>query len=297
MKNYQLTAVIALLFLICALLIILAWQNRSPSSPQAAVTASGQIVEAPPSILPPAAPRRTNAHPSSNRTPLEPVATEAASLAEASATIPPRLVPLRLELPDAAFTGTPTDIPLSAYTEPYPENPRPPFMAPPELTNVAPGKALTSSDTNAIRSLSKITDGDKSPSEDSIIFVRKGTQWVQIDLGEPHELFAVVLWHAHNFPKIYHDVIVLAGGTEDFSGETRTLFNNDQDNSSGLGVGSDREYFENYEGRLINPKGIEARYLRFYSRGSTESALNEYTEIEIYARKPGIPTNAEEHNL
>ena len=41
---------------------------------------------------------------------------------------------------------------------------------------------------------------------------------------------------------------------------------------------------ETYEGKLINAKGVKARYLRFYSKGSTESALNEYTEIEVYGR-------------
>ena len=64
----------------------------------------------------------------------------------------------------------------------------------------------------------------------------------------------------------------------------RTIFNNDSDNTSGLGVGTDREYFETYEGKLINTKGVKARYIRFYSKGSTESALNEYTELEVYAR-------------
>ena len=37
---------------------------------------------------------------------------------------------------------------------------------------------------------------------------------------------------------------------------------------------------------LINAKGIKARYLRFYSKGSTESAMNEYTEIEVYGCPP-----------
>jgi len=64
----------------------------------------------------------------------------------------------------------------------------------------------------------------------------------------------------------------------------RTLFNNDSDNSSGRGVGTSREYFETYEGKLINAKGVKARYIRFYSKGSTESALNEYTEIGVYGR-------------
>ena len=69
-----------------------------------------------------------------------------------------------------------------------------------------------------------------------------------------------------------------------FTRNVRTLFNNDQDNSSGLGVGTDREFFETYEGKLINAKGIKARYIRFYSKGSTESAMNEYTELEVYGR-------------
>ena len=49
-----------------------------------------------------------------------------------------------------------------------------------------------------------------------------------------------------------------------------------------LGAGADREYFETHEGKLINAKGVKARYMRFYSKGSTESALNEYTELEVY---------------
>ena len=39
-----------------------------------------------------------------------------------------------------------------------------------------------------------------------------------------------------------------------------------------------------FEGKLIDAKGARARFLRFYSKGSTESALNEYTEIEVYGR-------------
>ena len=49
-------------------------------------------------------------------------------------------------------------------------------------------------------------------------------------------------------------------------------------------ITTDREYFETHEGKLIDAKGVKARYLRFYSKGSTESALNEYTEIEVYGR-------------
>ena len=132
--------------------------------------------------------------------------------------------------------------------------------------------------------LAKITDGDKEATDQSIIFLRKGTQWVQIDLDSPQEIFAVVIWHAHNSAKIYRDIIVQISNDPDFIDKVTTVFNNDQDNSSGLGVGTDREYFESFEGRLIPVKGVQGRYVRCYSKGSTESALNEYTEVEVYGR-------------
>jgi hypothetical protein len=205
--------------------------------------------------------------------------------ADAAAGSSGEMVPLILKLPPPAFKGTPKDIQLSAYVEPLSDKPRPPMMVPPGLKNIAPGKKLTSSDKNATASvLEKLTDGDKEASDQSIIFLRKGTQWVQMDLAAPCEIFAIVLWHAHNSAKVYHDVIVQLSDDPDFLKDVRTLYNNDQDNSSGLGVGTDREYFETFEGRLINAKGAKGRYLRFYSKGSTESALNEYTEIEVYGR-------------
>ncbi|SPE62456.1 Coagulation factor 5/8 type domain protein [Verrucomicrobia bacterium] len=195
------------------------------------------------------------------------------------------LVPLQLKLPAPGFQGTPKDLVLSSFVEPPSDKPRAPMMVPPGLVNLAPGSKLTASDKNATAEmLAKLTDGDKEASDQSIVFLRKGTQWVQMDLGRPCEVFAIVIWHAHNSAKVYHSVIVQASDDPDFINNVQTIFNNDQENKSGLGVGTDREYFETFEGKLINAKGIKARYLRFYSKGSTESALNEYTELEVYGR-------------
>ena len=203
------------------------------------------------------------------------------------------LVPLMLDLPAAAFKGTPKDIQIGPNVEPLSDKPRPPMMVPAGLKNVALGAKLTCSDKNASADmLAKIVDGNKDASDDSIIFLRKGTQWVQLDLGKVYETFAMVIWHAHNTAKVYHDVIVQTADDPDFIQNVRTLFNNDQDNASGLGVGTDREYFETNEGKLIDTKGAKARYFRFYSKGSTESAMNEYTEIEIYGRVPAVAANA-----
>lgn len=194
-------------------------------------------------------------------------------------------VPLEIKLPAPAFKGTPKDIQLSDYVEPLSDKPRPPMMVPSGLKNLAPTAKITASDANATaETLAKIVDGDKEASDQSIIFLRKGTQYVQMDLGSPSEIFALVIWHAHNTAKVYHDVIVQVADDAGFTQNARIIFNNDQDNSSKLGVGKDREFFETNEGKLINAKGEKAQFIRFYSKGSTESALNEYTEVEVYGR-------------
>src|SRR5437667_3069511 len=139
-----------------------------------------------------------------------------------------QLVPLDLKLPSPAFKGTPKDMQLGPNVEPLSDKPRPPFTIPPGLKNLAAGAKLTSSDKNATATvLEKITDGDKEPSDQSIIFLRKGVQWVQVDLGAPQEIFAILLWHAHNTPKVYHDIIVQASDDADFGDKAQTLFNND----------------------------------------------------------------------
>jgi hypothetical protein len=194
------------------------------------------------------------------------------------------LVPLNLKLPAEAFKGTPKDIKTNAYTEPYPDKPRPAMMVPSGLKNLTKGAKTTTSDKNATQEmLDKITDGDKEAADQSIIFLRKGTQYVQLDLGSPNEIFAVVIWHAFNAAKVYHDVVVQIADNADFTQNVKTIFNNDQDNSSGLGVGTDREYFETQFGRAVDGKGTKARYVRGYTKGGSLSALNCWQEIEVYA--------------
>jgi hypothetical protein len=195
------------------------------------------------------------------------------------------MVPLELELPAPAFKGTPKNLPKTANVEPLSEKPRPAIMVPAGLSNVAAGKKLTCSVPSSAGSmLAMIVDGDKEAYDTSIVMLKKGTQWVQVDLGAQHEVFAIVFWHAHDTLKIFRDVVVQVADDPDFLENVRTLFNNDIDNSSGLGVGKDKEYFETAEGKLLETKGVKARYIRFHSKGSTDSPLNEYTEIEVYGR-------------
>jgi hypothetical protein len=197
------------------------------------------------------------------------------------------LMPLDLKLPPPAFVGTPKDAPVGTNIEPLSDKPRPPLMVPKDVVNLAPGKNVTTSDTNATaKALAKLTDGIKVASDNNTILLRKGAQYVQFDLGSVNEIFAIAFWHAHDAPKVYHDVIVQVSDDANFKENVHTLFNNDVGNVIGRGAGTDREYFETNEGRLVDAKGVKARFVRLYSKGSTDSALNEYTEVEIYGRPP-----------
>ena len=194
------------------------------------------------------------------------------------------MAPLLLKLPMPSFKGTPDDLPFGPHIEPVSDKPRPPFLAPAGVQNVALGKKVTSSDKAPISgSLDLITDGNKEAIDDAVVEMHKNVQWVQIDLEADYHIYAIVLWHDHRYVQVFRCVVVQAADDPDFTGNVQTLFNNDYENVAGLGLGKDKQYFETNQGKLIGAKGIKARYLRFYSKGSNASALNCYTEIEVYA--------------
>jgi len=202
---------------------------------------------------------------------------------QSSATAADDLAPLDIQLPIPAFMGTPTDIPMTEHIEKPSDKPRPPFMAPKGTTLLSLDKTVTSSDKNPINGYPElVTDGNKEAGDSNVLELHRKLQWVQIDLETPSKLYAILLWHAHDTPQVVHDVIVQVADDADFTQNVRTLYNNDYDNSAGLGVGKDKEYFENYEGRLVDAKGEKGRFVRLYSQGSTYTALNRYTEVEIY---------------
>ena len=109
-------------------------------------------------------------------------------------------------------------------------------------------------------------------------------QWVQIDLGAAHNIYAVVLWHFHKQPRVYYDVVVQIADDADFTKNVTTVFNNDIDNSLGFGKGEDWHYVETNEGKLIDCKGVKGRYVRSYSAGNTSNDLNHWIEIEVYGK-------------
>jgi hypothetical protein len=194
------------------------------------------------------------------------------------------LIPLRLRLPKPLFVSTKEAIPCVGRLAPL-RNGKP-FLAPPNVENVALRKPVTSSDAEpTIGELKQVTDGDKDAIEGSYIEFGPGVQWVQVDLQQPHEIFAIVLWHFHKQARVYRDIAVQVADDPDFITNVRTLFNNDADNSSGLGVGADLEYVDTNEGKLVDAHGVKARYVRCYSRGNTSNDLNHCTEIEVWGRK------------
>ena len=196
------------------------------------------------------------------------------------------LVAIPLELPKPAFKGTPKHIPPGTHLEKPRKGPRPQFLAPKGCKNVARGKPVSSSDDDPIiGEVELITDSGKEAQEGEFVEFGPGTQWVQIDLEAECWIYAIVIWHHHSNARVYHDVVVQLAGDEDFITVEATPFNNDHDNSSGLGIGRDKEYWETYQGKLIDAKGAKARYLRLYSNGSTADDQNHYTEVEVY----GLP--------
>ena len=190
---------------------------------------------------------------------------------------------LALKLPAPTLKGTPEDLPVGPNLEPLPEKPRPPFLTVKGVKNVAVGKPVISSVKPFSGELSQVTDGKKEAFDYDAVEMKKGTQYVQVDLGEPYAIHAIVMWHDHRYIQVMHDVIVQVSDDPEFKNNVTTVFNNDVDNSSGLGVGTDREYFETHEGRIVEAKGVKGRYVRGYTKGSSLSALNCWQEIEIYA--------------
>ncbi|MBN2211505.1 MAG: discoidin domain-containing protein [Sedimentisphaerales bacterium] len=195
------------------------------------------------------------------------------------------LVPIPLKLPKAMFVGTPENLAGIPNLEPDTKQDRPPFLAPPGVKNLAQGKPVTSSDMDpTIGRPDMIVDGDKDAAESSLVELGPFKQWVQIDLENEYQLYAIVVWHYHQTARVYKDVVVQVSNDPDFITDVTTLFNNDHDNSLGLGVGRDMNYIDKAAGKLIDAKGVKARYIRLYSQGNNQNDNSHYVEVEIYGK-------------
>ena len=193
-------------------------------------------------------------------------------------------IALTTDIPPELIEGTPAPIKVPNLVQA--PTTAPTLMVPEGTVLLSAGKEVTGSDDfPIIGELSYLTDGDKEAGEGYFTEFMDGLQWVQIDLEQGAAISAVWVWHFHSQKRAYHDVIVQVSDDPDFSDGVTTLFNNDYDNSAGLGKGSDNPYVESRFGKLINGKGTVGRYVRLYSDGNTSNDMNHYIEVEVF----GVP--------
>jgi len=289
-KNFgSIVKVCACMLLMLSLCFIPSCKKSEPSdesSQQQSVSATQSESSAPSTIK---AVEEEVEEPAETETEAETVAEEPAEVEEEEPAAPANtagLVPIDIELPKPMFVGTPQDTKVPNLEKPLGKA-RPPFLAPEGTKNVALGKPVASSDEEPIiGEIEMITDGDKEAADGSYVELGPFAQNVTIDLGAMHEIYAIVVWHYHKQARVYFDVVVQVADDADFITNVKTVFNNDRDNSAGLGVGEDLHYTETNEGKLLDvlAQGIKARYVRPYSQGNTSNDLNHYIEVEVYGK-------------
>ncbi|MBL7106097.1 MAG: FMN-binding protein [Phycisphaerae bacterium] len=165
------------------------------------------------------------------------------------------------------------------------------FMTPPGLENLALGKTVTSNmeEEPIIGEFDQITDGIKKSDEFDYVELDPGPYWVQVDLGQVYDVFAVVVWHYYKNPVIYNDVIVQICDNSEFTENVQTLFNNDFDNSAGQGIGEDTSYYARWWGEIADARGpdnegTKARYVRVYTNGGAAEEETRFVEIAVYGK-------------
>lgn len=145
------------------------------------------------------------------------------------------------------------------------------------LVNYAKNKVITSNGT--LSNPRYATDG-VSNNQQQLTSIGTGLKYMTIDLGKQISLGQIKIVRNISGPRTYKDLIVQSSKTADFSSGVTTVFNNDKDNSAGLGIGLDAEYVEVAEGRTISCTTSDVRYIRVYSNGSNVDADNQFAEVE-----------------
>ena len=194
-------------------------------------------------------------------------------------------VALTTALPPELIEGTPKPMNVPNLVQAPAKAPE--FLVPEGTTLLSKGKKVTSSDANPIiGDLTLVTDGEKDAGEGYFVELLDGTQWVQIDLEQSASLSAIWLWHFHSQKRAYNDVIIQVSDDPEFKTGVTTVYNNDYDDSSKLGKGSDNPYVESRFGLIADTKGAKGRYVRLYSNGNTSNEMNHYIEVEVFGKAP-----------
>jgi hypothetical protein len=184
-----------------------------------------------------------------------------------------KIVPVPLDIPNLDTAPAPTSIAV-------PED---------AMKNIALNKPVTSGGKVVRGELSLVTDGKKNALKNFCVELESGLQWIQIDLQEKSEIFAIALWHSFSDYRVYRDVIIQVSDDPKFTKNITTVYNNDDTNASGFAWGCDNPYPERAGGRVLQVPGECGRYVRLYSRGNTQDSENQYVEVEVYGRRAITP--------
>lgn len=146
--------------------------------------------------------------------------------------------------------------------------------------NVAAGvTAITSSYPIYSAPLAALTDG-VTKSEPYLDMPGGTPKWLEIDLGAQFDILGLNVRHYYRDGRTYHDVILQLSSD---GSAWQNVFNNDSDNSSAQGTGSDAEYAETSAGKdVVLSTPVQARYVRSWTNGSTANAANHHVELEVY---------------
>jgi hypothetical protein len=196
-------------------------------------------------------------------------------------------VPLKTDFPEEILAGTPPDVLALLFPdlEKLVEGEPPEFLVPKGTSNLARGKKVTSSNQDPVLGeLTFVTDGKKEGTESNYLELEPESQWIQIDLEKQAEIYAVYVWHYFREARSYHDVIIQISDDAKFKKGVQTIYSNDQDDSSGQGIGKSRPYIETFRGRLFDAKGAKGRFVRIYSNGNTANEFNHYVEVEVFGK-------------
>ena len=130
----------------------------------------------------------------------------------------------------------------------------------------------------------RLTDGVIAAGTDA--FATLAGNSAALDLGGQYYLNGLTVWHYFGDARTYHDVVFEVADNPGFTNST-IVFNNDTDNSLGLGAGTDAEYPETSAGKQVLFAPLPGRYLRLWSGGNTVNDANHLTEVEVYGTGNG----------
>ena len=200
----------------------------------------------------------------------------------ASMTISVHADKIKLTFPEPYFGGTALLYEGENYQIPD-YKPIPPLDVPSGTINIAKGKKVTASvEKPDFGKFSFLVDGNANYEEENVVGLPKGLQWIQIDFDKQYNIHAINLWHLYFTEAVVFDVIIQTADDAAFTKNVKTIYNNDHDKSSKIKLGTDKEYLEDYRGKLFHVKDTKTRFIRFYSNGSTHNEQNHYTEAVVY---------------